>query len=148
MEKEAVKHHHHPHNNNSGNTTTTTSSTSSSHREKQIIGESLIRAPPSTDFVLKWGSRKRLRCMKIQVKDAAAPVLRTTARVDRRVIRSDANNSNAGGSGNYSSNGHLNLRQRAASPAQRILRDGWLRLERRGAFKRGAKRGAWPTSHV
>ncbi|KAI5312688.1 hypothetical protein L3X38_041862 [Prunus dulcis] len=52
--------------------------------------DAIRRATTSFDFVLQWGNRKRLRCMKIQVKDKGrddsdAPVTRTTVRVDRRV---------------------------------------------------------------
>lgn len=126
MEKEVVKnHHHHPHNNTNNNNITTTTSL----RERHIIGEGFIRPPQAADFVLRWGNRKRLRCMKIQVKNDSAPVTRTTVRVDRRVVRSDHNNNNNNntvGSGNLPSNGHFNLRQRHASPAQppsRILRN-------------------------
>ncbi|CAN6588728.1 unnamed protein product [Malus baccata var. baccata] len=52
-----------------------------------------IRHQTTSDFVLQWGNRKRLRCMKIQVKEkddsSGAPVTRTTVRVDRRVVRPD-----------------------------------------------------------
>lgn len=79
----------------------------------------------SSQFVLQWGNRKRLRCMKVQVKDnnnndlqhhqvPSGPRIR--ARVDRRVVRPDP-------TGNLNqSNGHLNLRPRPASPAHRVLR--------------------------
>lgn len=123
MEKEVVKHHHHNHGHQPHNTSTTTNSISSSTtslRERQIIGEGLIKPAHSPDFDLRWGSRKRLRCMK-------TPAFR----VDRRVVRSDNNNSNSNdvnGSNHHqhTTNGHFNLRQRAASPAQplhqRVLR--------------------------
>lgn len=147
MEKEVVKnhhhqqqqqhHHHHPHNNN---TTTSTSSL----REKHIIGEGFIRPPQSADFVLRWGSRKRLRCMKIQVKNDSTPVTtRTTVRVDRRVVRSDNNNkdnNNTIGSGNHPANGHFNLRQRPASPARppsRILRNSEVGSGMKGQHSNG-----------
>ncbi|KAG6598304.1 hypothetical protein SDJN03_08082, partial [Cucurbita argyrosperma subsp. sororia] len=48
--------------------------------------------PTPSEFVLQWGNGKRLRCMKVQVKArdvsaaAAAPVHKTTVRVDRRVL--------------------------------------------------------------
>lgn len=88
-----------------------------------------IRQTTSSDFVLQWGNRKRLRCMKVQVKDnnndSAAPVHRNTVRVDRRVVRVDKDSSNQPASANHS-NGFLNLRQRPSSPppppSQRILR--------------------------
>lgn len=90
----------------------------------------------SSDFVLQWGSRKRLRCMKVQNKNInnnnnndsadSVAVQRNPVRVDRRVVRSDLNKD----SGNQpaitntaNSNGYLNLRQRAASPSHRILRN-------------------------
>ncbi|XP_050363701.1 uncharacterized protein LOC126782485 [Argentina anserina] len=85
----------------------------------------LLRSSPdkttTSEFVLQWGNRKRLRCMKIQVKDdsSGVPVTRTTVRVDRRVIRSDKDSS--------TTNGYLNLRQRPSSPQQpplqRVLRN-------------------------
>ncbi|KAJ8448864.1 hypothetical protein Cgig2_011485 [Carnegiea gigantea] len=114
MEKEVVKHHH-SHGHQPHNTSTTTNSISSSTaslRERQIVGEGLIKPAHSPDFDLRWGSRKRLRCMKTP-----------TFRVDRRVVRSDNNNGNSNdvnGSNHHqhATNGHFNLRQRAASPAQ------------------------------
>ncbi|KAK8550430.1 hypothetical protein V6N13_118948 [Hibiscus sabdariffa] len=82
-------------------------------------------ASPS-DFVLQWGNRKRLRCMKIQVKDdQSGPVNRTTVRVDRRVVRADKDSSSQPRSNNNHGTGCFNLRQRPASPQapppQRIL---------------------------
>lgn len=90
-------------------------------------------ATTSSDFVLQWGNRKRLRCMKFQARDhttnnPSGSGQRAGTRVDRRVIRSDLgkredqssnqlNSSNGG-----KSNGYLNLRQRPASPSHRILR--------------------------
>lgn len=87
----------------------------------------------SSDFVLQWGNRKRLRCMKIQVKDeSSAPVQRTTVRVDRRVVKDPPNpNPNHNHSNlipnnnNNSTNRYPNLRQRSSSPQlppPRILR--------------------------
>ncbi|XP_052210168.1 uncharacterized protein LOC127813296 isoform X2 [Diospyros lotus] len=92
-------------------------------------------ATSSSDFVLQWGNRKRLRCMKVQVKDhnpdsASAPVHRTTVRIDRRVVRSDTNNNkDAATAASHppttaaNGQGYLNLRHRAASPSHRILRN-------------------------
>lgn len=84
----------------------------------------------SSDFVLQWGNRKRLRCMKVNNDSAGpAPVQRSTARVDHRVVRSGHNQKEPSTSNQpqptvvNNSNGHLNLRQRPASPAQRILRN-------------------------
>lgn len=93
----------------------------------------------SSDFVLQWGNRKRLRCMKVQNKNInnnnnndsadSVAVQRNPVRVDRRVVRSDLNKD----SGNQpattntaagaSSNCYLNLRQRAPSPSHRVLRN-------------------------
>ncbi|KAE8718869.1 vacuolar-processing enzyme-like [Hibiscus syriacus] len=95
----------------------------------------------SSDFVLQWGNRKRLRCMKIQVKeDQSGPVNRTTVRVDRRVVRADKDSSNQPSNNNHG-NGYFNLRQRPASPQapplQRVLRNS----ENSGAM-RGQSNGA------
>ncbi|MCD7456718.1 hypothetical protein HAX54_032908 [Datura stramonium] len=107
----------------------------SAHHQK----ENKSAVTTSSDFVLQWGNRKRLRCMKVQNKNInnnnnndsadSVAVQRAPVRVDRRVVRSDLNkdsgnqpattNSAAGAS----SNGYLNLRQRAASPSHRILRN-------------------------
>lgn len=104
----------------------------------------------TSDLVLQWGNRKRLRCMKVQVKDkddSTGPVQRTTVRVDRRVVRTDnnkeplnkptigstsnsysINNNNNNNNNNNQhhhhnqSNGYPNLRQRPSSPPHRILR--------------------------
>ncbi|EPS65349.1 hypothetical protein M569_09428, partial [Genlisea aurea] len=63
-----------------------------------LRSETKSPATTSSDFVLQWGNRKRLRCMKVQVKDPSlknnGSVIngqRATARVDRRVVRSDLN---------------------------------------------------------
>ncbi|OMO86614.1 hypothetical protein COLO4_21025 [Corchorus olitorius] len=85
------------------------------------------QTPSSSDFVLQWGNRKRLRCMKIQVKDdQSGPVNRTTVRVDRRVVRADKDSTNQTNNNNHVGNGYFNLRQRPASPqpppTQRVLR--------------------------
>ncbi|XP_022865357.1 uncharacterized protein LOC111385210 [Olea europaea var. sylvestris] len=110
----------------------------STNREGGLLPRSESSRSPATtssDLFLQWGNRKRLRCMKVQAKDhsnndSAGSVLvnRTTARVDRRVIRSDSNsnhqnNKNATAITSTKSNGYLNLRQRPASPSHhRILR--------------------------
>ncbi|KVH91554.1 uncharacterized protein LOC112529758 [Cynara cardunculus var. scolymus] len=93
----------------------------------------------SSDFVLQWGNRKRLRCMKVQQqqqqqqqakdKESAAAVAVSgtppvgqrsiTARVDRRIVRSPNHQSKEGVPGN----GYINLRQRSSSPAHRVLRN-------------------------
>lgn len=87
----------------------------------------------SSDLVLQWGNRKRLRCMKIQVKDdSSAPVQRTTVRVDRRVVKDPPNQPlptppipHTTTTTLNHSNRYPNLRQRSSSPQQppsRILR--------------------------
>ncbi|XP_051151660.1 uncharacterized protein LOC127265737 isoform X1 [Andrographis paniculata] len=115
--------------------------TNSTSRDGLLLRfESRSTATASPDFVLQWGNKKRLRCMKVQAKDhsntpsGTGPVQRTTARVDRRVVRSDLNgtisssreansnqlnNINAGKSNG--DNGYINLRQRPASPSHRLL---------------------------
>ncbi|CAK9312474.1 unnamed protein product [Citrullus colocynthis] len=116
--------------------------------------------PTPSEFVLQWGNRKRLRCMKVQVKakdvSAAAPAHRTTVRVDRRVVRADKDSivtQNHQASSNHNlnqSNGYLNLRQRPISPqppvlpppsapSQRILRNseisGTMRAQSNGGVR-------------
>ncbi|PSR91298.1 NADH-quinone oxidoreductase subunit N like [Actinidia chinensis var. chinensis] len=127
----------------------------SNHNRERLLGvggsdHGLLRTtttqppPPATttssDFVLQWGNRKRLRCMKIQVKDHATdPVHRTTVRVDRRVIRSDTNKDNhtshqgsvITSTANHG-NGYLNLRQRPSSPSHRILRNSEISMAMKG----------------
>ncbi|KAK7291016.1 hypothetical protein RIF29_05853 [Crotalaria pallida] len=100
-----------------------------------------IRQTTTTDLVLQWGNRKRLRCMKVKDNsNSSNPVQRTTVRVDRRVVRTDkdysSNNNNnnptttpsivSNVNSNNQSNGYPNLRQRQPSPQQppqRILRN-------------------------
>lgn len=94
--------------------------------------DTIRQTTTSSDFVLQWGNRKRLRCMKVQVKDdSSTPVQRTTVRVDRRVVRTDKDSSNQPTTApihtnpnHVHSNGYPNLRQRPSSPQQpqRILR--------------------------
>ncbi|KAK4785117.1 hypothetical protein SAY86_001806 [Trapa natans] len=73
------------------------------------------RHSTSPDFVLQWGNRKRLRCMKVQGKDdSGIRPHRATVRVDRRVVRTDQDRCLARTSPNINhSNGHHNLRRRA-----------------------------------
>ncbi|XP_076943333.1 uncharacterized protein LOC143613540 [Bidens hawaiensis] len=104
------------------------------------VNSSNTTTSSSSDFVLQWGNRKRLRCMKVQQqqqqakdKELAAgtpPVgLRSiTGRSDRRVVRSPHQQNKEVVSGsNAVSNGHghgyINLRQRSSSPAHRVLRN-------------------------
>ncbi|KAI3804668.1 hypothetical protein L1987_26386 [Smallanthus sonchifolius] len=93
----------------------------------------------SSDFVLQWGNRKRLRCMKVQQQQGkdkelvaasgTPPVGQSSisARVDRRVV----------------SNGHgyINLRQRSSLPAHRVLRNSETSIAMKGQSN-GDKRGA------
>ncbi|XP_054817556.1 uncharacterized protein LOC129317211 isoform X2 [Prosopis cineraria] len=109
----------------------------------------------SSDFVLQWGNRKRLRCMKIQVKDdSSATVHRTTVRVDRRVVKDPPNHSTppipntATASTTHShSNRYPNLRQRSSSPQQpppRILRNSESSSAMRGQTNGGVRGIASP----
>ncbi|XVF35371.1 hypothetical protein REPUB_Repub18cG0139800 [Reevesia pubescens] len=107
----------------------------------------------SSDFVLQWGNRKRLRCMKIQVKDdhSSGPVNRTTVRVDRRVVRADKDSSNQpinNNNNNNHGNGYFNLRQRPASPQapppHRVLRNSDNSSAMRGQSNGGVRGFASP----
>ncbi|KAK7310734.1 hypothetical protein RJT34_08429 [Clitoria ternatea] len=118
-----------------------------------------LRQSTTSDLVLQWGNRKRLRCMKVQVKhDSSNPVQKTTVRVDRRVVRTDKdssnralptslannNNNNNNSNFNHSTNGYLNLRQRPPSPQQpppRILRNSETSSAMRGGQSNGIVRG-------
>ncbi|GFQ00164.1 hypothetical protein PHJA_002160400 [Phtheirospermum japonicum] len=116
----------------------------------------LLRSESS--FVLQWGSRKRLRCMKVHAKDPSTnndptgsrTVQRATARVDRRAVRSGINISNSSkdsmpnqlqSNSNSVKSGiaHLNLRQRPSSPSRRILRnsEGSIAMKRHSNGVRG-----------
>ncbi|XP_065849119.1 uncharacterized protein [Euphorbia lathyris] len=129
MEKESVMR-----TNNNNNI----ASINNNHKTAGGGGDGLLRSlsestkQTTSDFVLQWGNRKRLRCMKVQVKDESSPAVhRTTVRVDRRVVRADkdahpstctTNNNNTN-----QNNGYLNLRHRPSSPqpppSHRILRN-------------------------
>ncbi|KAK9065548.1 hypothetical protein SSX86_014949 [Deinandra increscens subsp. villosa] len=114
--------------------------------EKNNVGLSLrdrsqanTTTSSSSDFVLQWGNRKRLRCMKVQQQQAkdkelaavsgTPPVgLRSiTARIDRRAVRSPSSHQNkevvTATNGVSNGNGYINLRQRSSSPAHRVLRN-------------------------
>ncbi|RDX61998.1 hypothetical protein CR513_59712, partial [Mucuna pruriens] len=88
-------------------------------------GSDGMRQSTTSDLVLQWGNRKRLRCMKVQVKhdSSSNPVQRTTV---RRVVRTEKDssnirplplplpipsvtNNNNNNSHNNQSNGYLNL---------------------------------------
>lgn len=128
MEKDSLR------SNNNGSTSNTTTHSSAQRTSLDPNGQTT-----SSDFVLQWGNRKRLRCMKVQVKDVStALVHKTTVRVDRRVVRADnidtsdhqprsTNNSSSNNDNPTNhSNGYFNLRQRPPTPPppppQRSLR--------------------------
>lgn len=98
--------------------------------EAAVVAVATRPQPTPSEFVLQWGNRKRLRCMKVPVKakdvSAAAPAHRTTVRVDRRVVRADKDSiiHNHQPTSNHNlnpSNGYLNLRQRPISPQPPVL---------------------------
>ncbi|KAL0558129.1 hypothetical protein IC582_006694 [Cucumis melo] len=98
--------------------------------EAAVVAVATRPQPAPSEFVLQWGNRKRLRCMKVQVKakdvSATAPAHRTTVRVDRRVVRADKDsiihNHQPSSNPNLNpSNGYLNLRQRPISPQPPVL---------------------------
>ncbi|XP_058725053.1 uncharacterized protein LOC131596425 [Vicia villosa] len=136
--------------NNHENSTNNSSSLRDGDRDKNLGGDGslLLRASSdgfrqstTSDLGLQWGNKKRLRFMKVQVKqDSLNPVHRTTVRVDRRVVRTEKDTSNRLATDNSiinnhnhrnhnnqnQSNGYPSLRQRAPSPQQpppRILRN-------------------------
>nr|DAD48919.1 TPA_asm: hypothetical protein HUJ06_018856 [Nelumbo nucifera] len=84
-------------------------------------GEGVCGVNPetTTEFVLQWGNRKRLRCMKIQVKDNSTD--KTRVRVDRRIVRTEREPSNR----TTATTNHHNLRRLPPSSPQthRILRN-------------------------
>lgn len=133
MERDCLRHTHTKDTHNP-NTRDRTGGDASASLLLRASSDAIRHATTSSDFVLQWGNRKRLRCMKIQVKDKGkddsdAPVTRTTVRVDRRVVRPDkdpANQPSTAGNSNQT-NGYLNLRQRPLSPQQpplqRVLRN-------------------------
>ncbi|XP_062097134.1 uncharacterized protein LOC133803180 isoform X2 [Humulus lupulus] len=133
MDKDSTRHNH-----TTSTTTNNNSNNNPSTRERCGGGDGslllrassdALRQTTTSDYVLQWGNRKRLRCMKVQVKDdSTGPVNRTTVRVDRRVVRADKDSSNQPSITHNS--GYLNLRQRPSSPqpppSQRILR--WVQI--------------------
>lgn len=104
-------------------------------RDRSPATNNTTTTTSSSDFVLQWGNRKRLRCMKVQQqqakdKESAAAAVAVsgtppvgqrsiTARVDRRIVRSPNHHSKETVNGN----GYINLRQRSSSPAHRVLRN-------------------------
>eukprot|EP00262_Sarcandra_glabra_P010967 TRINITY_DN26674_c0_g1_i1.p1 TRINITY_DN26674_c0_g1~~TRINITY_DN26674_c0_g1_i1.p1 ORF type:complete len:210 (-),score=21.64 TRINITY_DN26674_c0_g1_i1:169-798(-) len=49
--------------------------------------------PPESEFILQWGNRKRLRCMKIQMRGDTSIEKTAAVRVGRRVVRADKESS-------------------------------------------------------
>ncbi|XP_042065780.1 uncharacterized membrane protein DDB_G0293934-like isoform X1 [Salvia splendens] len=113
-----------------------------SHATNRDGSLSRSAATTSSDFVLQWGNRKRLRCMKVHVKGATTndpPGSDPSKRVNRRVVRSDLlNNNNNNTTKNpipnppTFTNGNLNLRHRPTSPSHRILRNSEREIGMRG----------------
>ncbi|XP_071730356.1 uncharacterized protein [Rutidosis leptorrhynchoides] len=105
----------------------------------------------TSDFVLQWGNRKRLRCMKVQQqqqakdKELASAVSGTppvgqrsiTARVDRRAVRSPNKETVSGSNAVSNGRGYINLRQRSSSPAHRILRNSESSIAMKGQSNGG-----------
>lgn len=134
MERDPLRNNNN--NNNNSNGTANTSGRSGAEASSLLLRSNCdaTRQTAPSDFVLQWGNRKRLRCMKVQGRDKtdpATPAHRTTARVDRRVVRTDKdspNRTNSPANHNNINNGYLNLRQRPSSPQlppphHRILRN-------------------------
>ncbi|KAE9609335.1 hypothetical protein Lalb_Chr08g0245121 [Lupinus albus] len=116
------------------------------------------RQETTSGLVLQWGNRKRLRCMKVQLKDHSST---TTVRLDRRVLQTDNNNNNNNNNNNGALNnnnkptvsfnitntqqnqsyGFSNLRQRPSSPHQRILRNSETSSAMRGVQSNGGVKG-------
>jgi len=129
MEKDSLR------STNNGSTSNNTTTTTTNNNSAQRTSLDPNRQTTSSDLVLQWGNRKRLRCMKAQVKDVSTtPVHKTTVRVDRRVVRADNKDkdstwyhpSSTNNNNSNHSNGYSNLRQRLSPPPppppQRILR--------------------------
>ena len=127
MEKDSLR------STNNGSTSNTNTTTNNNSARRTSLDPN--RQTTSSDLVLQWGNRKRLRCMKAQVKDVSTtPVHKTTVRVDRRVVRADNKDkdstwyhpSSTNNNNSNHSNGYSNLRQRLSPPPppppQRILR--------------------------
>ncbi|XP_062097135.1 uncharacterized protein LOC133803180 isoform X3 [Humulus lupulus] len=146
MDKDSTRHNH-----TTSTTTNNNSNNNPSTRERCGGGDGslllrassdALRQTTTSDYVLQWGNRKRLRCMKVQVKDdSTGPVNRTTVRVDRRVVRADKDSSNQPSITHNS--GYLNLRQRPSSPqpppSQRILRNSESASAMRGQSNGGVR---------
>ncbi|XP_015884470.1 SWI5-dependent HO expression protein 3 [Ziziphus jujuba] len=151
MDKQSVSARHNHHNNNSNSSNRDRNGADGSLLLRAASSDAIGQSTPS-DFVLQWGNRKRLRCMKIQVKDdSSAPVHRTTVRVDRRVVRADKDANHPTTTihnNNNNTNGYLNLRQRPPSPQQppshRVLRNSETSSAMRGQSNGGVRGIASP----
>ncbi|OMO66908.1 hypothetical protein CCACVL1_20931 [Corchorus capsularis] len=141
MEKDSLRT-----NNNGNNTNHSRDRTGTDVGLLRSSSDPAKQTPSSSDFGLQWGNRKRLRCMKIQVKDdQSGPVNRTTVRVDRRVVRADKDSTNQTSNNNQ---GYFNLRQRPTSPqpppTQRVLRNSENSSAMRGQNNGGVRGFASP----
>ncbi|KAK7383294.1 hypothetical protein VNO78_28968 [Psophocarpus tetragonolobus] len=110
-----------------------------------------LRQGTTSDLVLQWGNRKRLRCMKVQVKhdSSSNPVQRTMVQVDRRMVITEKDssnirplptfvtNNNNNNSFNNQSNEYLNLHQRP--PSSQLLPPRILRNSETSSAMRGSK---------
>ncbi|OIV97681.1 hypothetical protein TanjilG_12438 [Lupinus angustifolius] len=93
-------------------------------------GSDSTRQKTTSDLVLQWGNRKRLRCMKVQVKDhSSGSGQRTTVRVNKDSLKYNSNN--IGNTLNQNNNGFPNLRQ------QRIMRNSETSTAMRGVQSNG-----------
>ncbi|KAF5206897.1 putative Serine/Threonine-kinase [Thalictrum thalictroides] len=57
------------------------------HLGRESLCKAETSSTPSSDFGLQWGNRKRLRCMKIQVKSDSTNTDKTKARINRGVVK-------------------------------------------------------------
>ncbi|KAI3690662.1 hypothetical protein L2E82_48847 [Cichorium intybus] len=121
----------------------------------QATNNNTTTSSSASDFVLQWGNRKRLRCMKVQQqqakdKESAAAAIASsgtppvgqrsiTTRVDRRVAKSPNHQNKETVTTNAVSNGHgyINLRQRSSSPAHRVLRNSESSIAMKGQSNGG-----------
>ncbi|KAH9303159.1 hypothetical protein KI387_014742, partial [Taxus chinensis] len=59
-------------------------------RQKKMEKHREIYRPQDRDLVLQWGNRKRMRCVKVQVKSGMeVKVKRTAFRVERRIVKGE-----------------------------------------------------------
>lgn len=131
-------------------------STHPSNRE--VLPRSDFRSiTTSSDFVLQWGNRKRVRCMKAQSKNndtsptGTVTVQRSTARVDRRVVRSDIDNNksrdpnpNLKHNNNSGYPNHRQFTSSASASSGRILRNTENYIGMKGHGSNGPRNFASP----